>query len=132
MPAQISSEDQQLSTKIAERLKCDEAGLVAAVVQQFDSKEVLMLGWMDDEALRRTLRSGRVTFFSRSRQEYWRKGDTSGHIQMVKAVALDCDGDALLISVDQHGPACHTGTRSCFDGRALPAFVEPVFVEPVA
>lgn len=76
MPAQISSEDQQLSAKIAERLKRDEAGLVAAVVQQFDSKEVLMLGWMDDEALRRTLSSGRVTFFSRSRQEYWRKGDT--------------------------------------------------------
>ena len=80
------------------RLKHDAAGLVAAVVQQFDSREVLMLGWMDDEALRRTLTTGRVTFYSRSRQEYWRKGDTSGHFQFVKSVALDCDGDALLVT----------------------------------
>lgn len=123
VPAENSSQSEQLPAQIAERLKHDSAGLVAAVVQQFDSKEVLMLGWMDNEALRRTLSSGRVTFFSRSRQEYWRKGDTSGHIQTVKSVALDCDGDALLISVDQHGPACHTGTRSCFDGRSLPAVV---------
>lgn len=93
------------------------------MVQQYDSQQVLMLGWMDDEALRRTLSTGRVTFYSRSRQEYWRKGDTSGNIQLVKSVALDCDGDALLIRVDQHGPACHTGTRSCFDGRQIPAVV---------
>ena len=79
-----------------------------------------MVGWMDDEALHRTLTSGRVTFWSRSRQEYWRKGDTSGHAQLVKDVALDCDGDALLVRVDQVGVACHTGTRSCFDGRDLP------------
>jgi phosphoribosyl-AMP cyclohydrolase len=74
---------------------------------------------MDDEALHRTLTTGRVTFFSRSRQEYWRKGDTSGHRQWVRAVALDCDGDALLVTVDQIGPACHTGTRSCFDADVL-------------
>ena len=73
-----------------------------------------MVGWMNDDALARTLSTGRVTFWSRSRQELWRKGDTSGHIQHVKAVALDCDGDALLVKVDQVGPACHTGTRSCF------------------
>ena len=82
-----------------------------------------MLGWMDDEALRRTLTSGRVTFFSRSRGTYWRKGDSSGHIQWVKSAALDCDGDALLIRVDQVGAACHTGTRTCFDGRNLAVVV---------
>jgi phosphoribosyl-AMP cyclohydrolase len=104
---------------VAAALKRDSAGLVAAVVQQFDTNEVLMLGWMDDEALHRTMTSGRVTFYSRSRQEYWRKGDTSGHVQWVKSVAMDCDGDALLVRVDQVGAACHTGTRTCFDGRGL-------------
>ena len=73
-----------------------------------------MVGWMDDEALRRTLTEGRVTFWSRSRREYWRKGDPSGHAQYVRAVHLDCDGDALLVEVDQVGAACHTGERSCF------------------
>ncbi len=110
-----------LDPAIADALKKDAAGLVAAVVQQYDTLEVLMLGWMDEEALRRTLSSGRVTFYSRSRAEYWRKGDTSGHRQWVRGVALDCDGDALLVTVDQEGAACHTGTRTCFDGRALPA-----------
>ena len=104
---------------IAAALKRDAAGLVAAVVQQYDTNEVLMLGWMDDEALHRTMTTGRVTFYSRSRQEYWRKGDTSGHVQWVKSVAMDCDGDALLVRVDQVGAACHTGTRTCFDGRDL-------------
>ncbi|MBU4213880.1 MAG: phosphoribosyl-AMP cyclohydrolase [Actinobacteria bacterium] len=113
-----------LDPEIARRLKRDESGLVAAVVQQHDTGEVLMLGWMDDEALRRTLTSGRVTFWSRSRQEYWRKGDTSGHVQHVRSVALDCDGDALLVRVDQVGAACHTGSRTCFlAGGALPAVV---------
>jgi phosphoribosyl-AMP cyclohydrolase len=112
-----------LPESVAARLKRDPAGLVAAIVQQFDTHEVRMLGWMDDEALHRTLTSGRVTFFSRSRQEYWRKGDTSGHMQFVKSVALDCDGDALLVTVDQVGAACHTGTRTCFDGRDLAAVV---------
>ena len=110
-----------LPTEIASRLKRDRDGLVCAVVQQHDSGEVLMVGWMDDEALRRTLTSGRVTFWSRSRGEYWRKGDTSGHAQHVKTVALDCDGDALLVRVDQVGAACHTGARSCFDGHDLRA-----------
>lgn len=103
-----------LPAELAARLKRDAHGLVAAVVQQHDTREVLMVGWMDDEALRRTLTEGRVTFWSRSRQEYWRKGDTSGHFQYVKAVSLDCDGDALLVEVDQVGAACHTGARTCF------------------
>jgi len=112
-----------LSPDIAALLKRDAHGLVAAVVQQHDSGHVLMVGWMDDEALRRTLTEGRVTFWSRSRQEYWRKGDTSGHVQWVKGVRLDCDGDALLVSVDQVGAACHTGDRTCFDARVLPATI---------
>lgn len=111
-----------LDPRIAQRLKRDGMGLVAAVIQQYDSKDVLMVGYMNDEALRRTLTEGRVTFWSRSRQEYWRKGDTSGHFQYVKSVSLDCDGDALLIEVDQVGAACHTGKWSCFlEGGPLPA-----------
>ncbi|MDD9206488.1 phosphoribosyl-AMP cyclohydrolase [Georgenia sp. 10Sc9-8] len=116
--------ESSLDPSIARRLSRDSDGLVCAVIQQHDSGEVLMVGWMDDEALARTLSTGRVTFWSRSRQEYWRKGDTSGHTQHVKAVELDCDGDALLVRVDQVGVACHTGTRSCFDaGGPLPAVV---------
>lgn len=106
-----------LSPDLAASLKRDADGLVAAIIQQHDTGEVLMLGWMDDEALHRTLTTGRVTFWSRSRQEYWRKGDTSGHVQHVKSVALDCDGDALLVRVDQVGAACHTGERTCFSTR---------------
>ena len=108
-----------LDPAIASRLKRDAAGLVAAVVQQHDTGEVLMVGWMDDEALHRTLTTGRTTFWSRSRSEYWVKGETSGHRQWVKEVRLDCDGDTLLVKVDQEGPACHTGTRTCFDGDLL-------------
>lgn len=115
-----------LDPGIAAGLKRDSHGLVAAIIQQHDTAEVLMLGWMDDEALRRTLTTGRVTFWSRSRNEYWRKGDTSGHQQLVRSVALDCDGDALLIRVHQVGAACHTGTRTCFDGRELPAVQGPL------
>src|SRR5215472_5640111 len=109
-----------LDPRIAARLKRDAAGLVAAVVQQHDTGEVLMVGWMDDEALHRTLTTGRATYWSRSRQEYWVKGATSGHVQYVKSVALDCDGDAVLVRVDQVGGACHTGDRTCFDAAALP------------
>ena len=105
---------EQLDPAIAARLKRDRDGLVAAVVRQHDTGEVLMLAWMDDEALRRTLSTGRATYWSRSRGEYWVKGATSGHHQFVRSVALDCDGDALLVSVDQVGPACHTGSRTCF------------------
>ena len=119
----VPTPDAVLDPAIAARLKRDEAGLVAAVVQQHDTGEVLMLGWMDDEALRRTLTEGRVTYWSRSRGEYWRKGDTSGHVQHVRSVALDCDGDALLVRVDQVGAACHTGDRTCFDADDLGAVV---------
>ena len=97
------------------RARFDAGGLLPAIIQQWDSKEVLMLGYMNAEALRRTLTEGRVTFWSRSRQEFWRKGDTSGHSQWVKAAALDCDSDALLVQVDQVGAACHTGAHACFD-----------------
>ena len=105
----------RLPQSIAARLKRDADGLVAAIIQDQASGQVLMLGWMNDEALGRTLDQGRVTFWSRSRQEYWRKGDTSGHVQYVRSIAIDCDGDALLITVDQTGAACHTGTFTCFE-----------------
>jgi phosphoribosyl-AMP cyclohydrolase len=108
-----------LDPRIAARLKRDSDGLVAAVVQQHGTGEVLMVGWLDDEALHRTLTTGRATYWSRSRQEYWRKGDTSGHVQHVRSVRLDCDGDAVLLTVDQVGAACHTGDRSCFDADVL-------------
>ncbi len=98
-----------------ERAVFAENGLMPAIIQEQGSKDVLMLGYMDREALRRTLTEGRVTFWSRSRQEYWRKGDTSGNIQLVKAAAFDCDADAILVTVEQHGPACHTGAHACFD-----------------
>jgi phosphoribosyl-AMP cyclohydrolase len=110
-----------LDPQIAARLKRDDAGLIPAVIQQYDNGEVLMLGWMDDTALHRTLTTGRTTFWSRSRQEYWVKGETSGHRQWVREVSLDCDGDTVLVKVDQEGPACHTGTRTCFEGRQLPS-----------
>uniref|UniRef100_UPI001890D5E6 phosphoribosyl-AMP cyclohydrolase n=2 Tax=Catenulispora pinisilvae TaxID=2705253 RepID=UPI001890D5E6 len=109
-----------LDPAIAARLKRDEHGLFAAIAQQHDTGEVLMLAWMDDEALRRTLATGRVTYWSRSRQEYWTKGATSGNVQVLKSAALDCDGDAVLLKVDQSGGACHTGDRTCFDAGELP------------
>jgi len=90
-------------------------GLVPVVVQDNTSREVLMLAWMDAEAITRTLTEGRVTYFSRSRREHWRKGDTSGNVQHAVSMALDCDGDTILLTVDQTGPACHTGARSCFE-----------------
>jgi len=104
-----------LDPDIASRLKRDPAGLIAAVIQQYDTGEVLMLGWMNDEALDLTLREGRVVFWSRSRQSLWRKGDTSGHAQWVKSVSLDCDADAVLVKVNQIGLACHTGAKTCFE-----------------
>jgi phosphoribosyl-AMP cyclohydrolase len=114
-----------LEPAIAAQLKRDADGLIAAVVQQHDTGEVLMVGWLDDEALHRTLSTGRATYWSRSRQEYWRKGDTSGNMQHVREVRLDCDGDAVLIKVDQVGAACHTGDHTCFDAHPLPPAVDP-------
>ena len=112
-----------LDPAIAARLKRDHDGLVCAVAQQWDTGEVLMVGWMDDEALHRTLTTGRCTYWSRSRQEYWVKGESSGHQQWVKSVALDCDKDVVLVQVDQVGAACHTGDRTCFDADVLDADV---------
>jgi phosphoribosyl-AMP cyclohydrolase len=103
-----------LDPLIAARLTRDAAGLVPAVVQQHDTGEVLMVAWMNDAALHATLTTGEATYWSRSRQEMWVKGATSGHRQAVRSVALDCDGDTLLVRVDQTGPACHTGAPTCF------------------
>lgn len=108
-----------LDPAIAARLKRNPDGLVPAIVQDATSRAVLMLGWMDDEALQRTLTTGRSTFWSRSRREYWVKGETSGHTQHVREVRLDCDGDTLLVIVDQVGAACHTGDATCFDADVL-------------
>jgi phosphoribosyl-AMP cyclohydrolase len=97
----------------------DDQGLVAVVVQEATTHQVLMLAWMDAEAVRRTRETGRATYWSRSRQEYWVKGETSGHHQQVRELRLDCDGDTLLLVVDQTGPACHTGAQTCFDDGLL-------------
>jgi phosphoribosyl-AMP cyclohydrolase len=95
-------------------VRFDDDGLVPVVVQQWDTGEVLMVAWMDAEALRRTRETGRATYWSRSRGEYWVKGETSGNPQAVREIAVDCDGDTLLLRVDQTGVACHTGARTCF------------------
>lgn len=108
-----------LDPAIAERLKRNADGLFPAIVQQHDTGEVLMLAWMDDEALHRTLSTSRGTYYSRSRGEYWVKGATSGNVQHVRGVRLDCDGDTVLVLVDQHDGACHTGNRTCFDADVL-------------
>ena len=95
-------------------LPWNDQGLLPAVAQQYDSGEVLMLAWMNSDALRETLESGRVCYWSRSRSQLWRKGESSGQIQLLKEVRFDCDGDTILLQVDQKGPACHTGRRHCF------------------
>ncbi|RLP77026.1 phosphoribosyl-AMP cyclohydrolase [Mycetocola tolaasinivorans] len=106
---------------VAASVTYDEHGLAPAIIQEVGTERVLMLGYVNAEALRRTLTEGRVTFWSRSRQEFWRKGDTSGHAQYVRDVSVDCDADTLLIRVVQIGAACHTGSHSCFDERTVPA-----------
>lgn len=108
-----------LDPAVADRLKRDPSGLVPAVVQDATTRDVLMVAWMDDEALHRTLTTGRGTYWSRSRGQHWVKGETSGHVQHVREVRLDCDGDTLLVVVDQTGPACHTGADTCFDADRL-------------
>lgn len=108
-----------LDPALAAKLKRTPDGLVCAVAQQRGTGEVLMVAWMDDEALHRTLTTRRATYYSRSRQQLWVKGETSGHTQYVHEVRLDCDGDTLLLTVDQVGAACHTGDRTCFDATVL-------------
>jgi phosphoribosyl-AMP cyclohydrolase len=104
----------QAIAAVLQALRFDAAGLVAAVAQQHDSGEVLMLAWMNAEAVAETLRTGQVCYYSRSRGRLWRKGESSGQTQRLIELRVDCDGDALLLRVDQHGVACHTGRRSCF------------------
>ena len=115
---------------VLRELSFDEYGLVAAIAQQHDTGEVLMLAWMNREAIEATLRTGRVHYWSRSRQKLWRKGEQSGQLQRLVELRVDCDGDAVLLLVDQHGVACHTGRRSCFfraaRGDQLVAIAEPL------
>jgi phosphoribosyl-AMP cyclohydrolase len=108
-----------LDARVASRLKRDANGLVTAVVQERGTGQVLMVAWMDDDALARTLETREATYYSRSRGEQWVKGATSGHTQRVHSVRLDCDGDTVLLEVDQVGAACHTGGHSCFDADVL-------------
>jgi len=100
--------------ELQQHIKYDSNGLIPAIAQQFDSKEILMMAWMNEKSLLETLDTGRVCYWSRSRQNYWRKGEESGQIQTLKSLTFDCDGDTILLQVDQTGPACHTGRRSCF------------------
>jgi len=103
-----------VKTTGVEELKFDDRGLIPAVVQDVENGDVLMVGWMNRESLARTFEEKRTVFWSRSRRELWRKGDTSGHVQHVEEIRADCDGDSLLVRVHQVGAACHTGERSCF------------------
>ena len=119
--------------KILSELKYDSDGLIAAVIQDCTNNEILMVGYMNAEAIKQTLNTGRVCFWSRSRQKLWIKGETSGHTQTVESVAVDCDGDALLIKVTQKVAACHVGYRSCFyrevspDGESTRVIGEKIF-----
>ncbi len=118
---------------ILSELKYDRDGLVTAVIQDRENNEVLMVGYMNEEAIKQTLLTGRVCFWSRSRQKLWIKGETSGHTQTVESIAVDCDGDALLIKVEQRVAACHAGYRSCFfrevspDGESTEVVGEKIF-----
>lgn len=113
-----SPKDYDLAPDVAARLKRNEQGLVPAIVQA-ETGEVLMMAWMDDHALAHSLRTRKGTYFSRSRNEYWVKGETSGNVQEVIGARLDCDGDTILLTVRQSGGACHTGDRTCFDADDL-------------
>jgi len=100
--------------KVLQSLIFNDQGLIPAIAQQYDTKEVLMMAWMNKEALEETISNSRVCYWSRSRKSLWRKGESSGQIQILKELRMDCDGDTLLLLVDQTGPACHTGRRNCF------------------
>lgn len=107
----------ELDPNLAARLTFDDRGLIPAIAQAHDTGEVLMFAWMNAQSLAETIATGRAVYWSRSRQELWRKGDTSGHVQKVVELRYDCDGDVVLLRVEQTGPACHTGARSCFFNR---------------
>jgi len=104
---------------VADAVPALRTGLLPAIAQQWDTGEVLMLAWVDEEALATTIRTGLATYYSRSRGRLWTKGEESGHVQHIRSIAADCDGDTILYLVDQTGPACHTGTRTCFTDREL-------------
>ena len=106
--------DNALHAALLDSLTFNDDGLIPAIAQQFDTGEVLMMAWMNRDSLSETLTSSRACYYSRSRQAFWRKGDTYGHIQVVKSCHIDCDGDTILLLVDQTGAACHEGTRTCF------------------
>ena len=106
-------------SEILEKIKFDQNGLVAAIAQDVKTGEVLMMAWMNEESLRLTLSSGYATYFSRSRKSLWKKGETSGHLQKIISVKTDCDFDAILLTVEQVGVACHTGAKSCFFNEVL-------------
>ena len=111
----MTQHDTEMATQaVLDQVRFDANGLVPAIAQQHDTGEVLMLAWMNREAVAETLATGRVCYFSRSRGALWRKGETSGQVQHLRELRVDCDGDTLLLLVDQHGVACHTGRRSCF------------------
>src|SRR5436190_3678973 len=118
-----------------DKLKYNSDGLVPAIIQEQSTRRVLMMAWMNREAVEKTVELGKTVFWSRSRQKYWIKGETSGHVQVVKDVAFDCDGDTLLIQVEQTGAACHEGYKSCFfraidnKGNSL-AIKEPQLIKP--
>jgi phosphoribosyl-AMP cyclohydrolase len=125
-------EDKLDAAGLLAQVRFDADGLVAAVAQSADTGEVLMLAYMNREALEETIATGRVCYWSRSRQRLWRKGESSGHTQRLVGLSLDCDGDALLVRVEQKGPACHTGAGSCFfrtlsdwGGKAGDSIVKP-------
>ena len=115
MMAESTGNETQLSAlKFLEMVHFNEAGLVPAIAQQYDTNEVLMMAWMTKDTLQETIETKRACYWSRSRGAFWRKGDTSGHVQHVHEIHLDCDGDTILLKIDQTGAACHTGARSCF------------------
>ncbi len=120
----MSETEPRTSDDILDRIAFDDRGLVAAIAQDHENRDVLMMAWMNRESVAETLATGRVCYWSRSRAQLWRKGETSGHVQHLVEMRIDCDADALLLLVKQTGPACHTGTRSCFftavrDGAAV-------------
>ncbi len=126
-------EKRALTEEILKELKFDDRGLIVAIVQDFENVDVLMQAYMDKEALKRTIETGYAHYYSRSRQKLWLKGEESGHLQKVREVYIDCDGDSILLKVDQTGPACHTGRRSCFYRKVEDGELEtvlPVMVQP--
>ncbi len=110
----VAESKQQPLADVLDKLKYNEAGLVPAIAQQYDTGEVLMMAWMNRVSIEETLETSRVCYWSRSRQSFWRKGESSGQVQMLKGLRFDCDLDTILLLVDQQGAACHTGRRHCF------------------